>query len=425
LEKKIIDCKDKTKTKNEMIEGKNIICVGFPSWEGDYMKTIVQVLSVLALKNNVLYVDYQHTYKDVVFGFLGKNKAPVKNILGFQKRLNKIDLANGASVQVFTPPPVVPINWMESPGWYERILKLNARKISLAIQEAINELHFYNPIVINAFNPSYGLYLQGDFNEKLLLYYCYDEIGEADWCKKHGARLEEKFIPKVDGVITTSPELQRKKKIMNQNCHLVPNGVDFKHFYHPDQLKKTLHASPNANIQVGYLGSVDNRLDYDLLDKVIKKLPNWHFTFVGRITDESGKQKLSGYSNVSFLGAKPYEKLPDYLYQFDIGIIPFVKNEFTKGILPLKINEYLAAGIPVVTTDFADLKDFGNNIAIANTPESFAQKLKEELENNSEEKIYLRVAMAQENSWENRVQQLSHIIQKLLLEKKKNRQFVS
>lgn len=401
-----------------MIEGKNIVCVGFPSWEGDYMKTIVQILSVLALKNNVLYVDYQHTYKDVVFGFLGKNKTPIKNVLGFQKRLNKIDLANGASVHVLTPPPVVPINWMESSVWYERMLKLNARKISLVVQEAINELHFYNPIVINAFNPSYGLYLQGDFNEKLLLYYCYDEIGEAVWCKKHGARLEEKFIPKVDGVITTSPELQRRKESMNPNCHLVANGVDFAHFYRPNQLKKNLQKSPNATIQVGYLGSVDNRLDYDLLSKVIKSYPEWHFNFVGRITDEAGKQKLSVFPNVFFLGAKPYEELPDYLYQFDIGIIPFVKNEFTKGILPLKINEYLAAAIPVVTTDFADLKDFGDNISIAGNPGLFIQKLKEEVENNTEEKIWQRTTLAQENSWENRVEQLSNIIKKLLKDKK-------
>ena len=60
-----------------MLKGKDIICVSFPNWEGDYMKTIVQVMTIFGKSNRVLYVDYEYTWKDVLFYFLGKQKLPI------------------------------------------------------------------------------------------------------------------------------------------------------------------------------------------------------------------------------------------------------------------------------------------------------------------------------------------------------------
>jgi len=68
---------------------------------------------------------------------------------------------------------------------------------------------------------------------------------------------------------------------------------------------------------------------------------------------------------VVFYGPKKVQDLPAYLKTFSLGIIPFIKNQFTKGIYPLKINEYLAAGIPVVSTNFGYLEDFETIINIA------------------------------------------------------------
>ena len=55
----------------------------------------------------------------------------------------------------------------------------------------------------------------------------------------------------------------------------------------------------------------------------------------------------------------------EYLKEFHIGIIPFVKNEQTAAIYPMKINEYLAAGLGVVATDFAPLSEFGEAIHVS------------------------------------------------------------
>ena len=405
-----------------MIQGKNIICVGFPSWEGDYMKAIVQILSVLAQKNRVLYIDYQHTYKDLAMSVVGKNKAPLKRMLGLAKRCRTIRLANQTEVKVLTLPPVFPINWLPANKLYHWLLGWNSRQIRHSIQKTAEKLEMHNPLVINAFNPTYGIPLINRLEERLLLYYCYDEISHAEWCKKHGARMEAAFAPQADAVIATSEPLQTSKRRYNDQCFLVKNGVNVALFQQALGQRSQYQIKDKPQV-VGYLGTVDDRLDYELLEFCIQKAPNLQFYFVGRVTYPSGKARLSAYDNVHFLGAKSPEQLPKQVAQFDVGIIPFVRNGFTENIYPLKINEYLAAGLPVVTTNFGQLADFQEVITIASQSQDFLQALLlethyPECDDEKQANIQKRVAFAQANSWESRAEELSQIIEEVIEQKK-------
>ena len=404
-----------------MIQGKNIICLGLPAWEGDYMKAIVQILSVLARRNRVLYVEYQYTYKDLITGTIRKNDIPVNRILGFKKRLRTITIEDNSEVNVLTVPPVYPVNWLSDSKVYKILLKQNARKIKKSIRKAMDSLDMHNPLVINAFNPTYGLPLVNQFNEKLLLYYCYDEISHAKWCKKHGTAMEADFARQVDAIITTSDQLLATKKAYNDQCFLVKNGVNLELFQQAYTRKNQLD-DKDKPLVVGYLGTIDDRIDYDLMEHCIKKSPQTQFHFVGRITYPQGKEKLQNYSNVHFLGAQSPDKLPDFVAQFDIGVIPFVSNGFTQSIYPLKINEYLAAGLPVITTNFGILDDFKEVVTIVSQADDFLNTIEQEAaqkndpEANAKTKE-LRIAFAQSNSWENRAEELSQVIEQIIEQK--------
>jgi len=395
-----------------MFEGHDIVCIALPNWEGDYTKSTVKIMSALAEKNRILYVDYPFTVKDVVMKCAGRGEAPVKRMLGIDSRLRTLQTQSRHEVSVLTPPPVLSINWVENGAIYDRLLRVNAAIVKRAVRAAMRTLEMKNPIVINAFNPFMGLPLAGAFNEKLLVYYCYDEITAAQWAGKHGGEIERRFIARTDAVITTSAPLQQAKSEVHNACLLVKNGVDFDLFNAAAERQ-----NPKSDTEVktvGYIGSIDSRLDYQLLARAAEMAPDIHFAYVGRVVSEEAKQRLGGCDNVTFHGPKPADKLPEFLSGFDLGVIPFERSDFNRNVYPLKINEYLAAGKPVVMTDFADLSDFADVVRVEKTDDEFIAGIRAELDADTPSKQKARIEMAMKNSWENRAVQFGDHLDNLL-----------
>ncbi len=388
-----------------MLKDKDIVCISFPNWEGEYMKTIVQMMSVLGRYNRVFYVDYEFTWKDILFYCIGKRDLPILRILGIKNRIRKEKIEENKFVYVFTPPPVLPINWIRGEYIYNQLLRINSWLVQRSIQKSLKKLHIKSPIVINAFNPFFGINMIGAFQESLYLYYCYDEINAAPWSKKHGRRIEQQFLKKVDLVVTTSQGLQQSKKQYNENCHLVKNGVDYSLFSQGKSLKEF-----KEHTVIGYVGSIDDRLDYDLLQYCAKRAPHLVFLFVGRIMNKNLIIELQKMHNVFFVGPKTPKELPNYIATFDVGIIPFVRNEFTKNIYPLKINEYLATGTGAVLTPFANLEEFKEVAIITDDPNTFLKAIEAVSQQKEKQIINQRKEIAKKNSWENRAEQLSQII---------------
>ncbi|MFT7031789.1 MAG: glycosyltransferase involved in cell wall biosynthesis [Cyclobacteriaceae bacterium] len=385
----------------------DIICVSMTTWEGDYMKAVVHMMGNLAKNNRVLFIDYAFTLKDLIKGILGQTNIPVKRMLGLSPRLRTVQY-HGYELQHLTLPPILPVNWINNSFMFDFITNIQGWLISkLSIEKVLASMKFNNPIMINAFNPVMGNSLQKSLNISKSIYYCYDEISAAGWCSKHGQRVEEKFAKQVDIVVVTSTALLESKKKLNPNTVLIKNGVDFDLFHQAAKMVKV-----HANKKIGYIGSLDFRVDYDLLETLIQKRSEYEFMFIGRVMDQRNCERLSAYSNVQFLGSKQPEELPVLLSQIDVAIIPFVKNEFTRNIYPLKINEYLAAGLPVVSTDFADMSDFQELISIENNAHRFIQAIKESM-NDTPSLQLKRIEMAKTNDWSNRTEQLENLISQL------------
>lgn len=392
-----------------MIQNRNFVCLSTSEWGGNYAKTIVEIMSVLARENKVLYVDYQFTWKDLFMSFLGKSHAPKARMLGFRKRLQIVQTADNHNVLLLTPPPIFPVAFLPEGGLYRFLLRCNGRIVSRAVRKAIRQHHMEKDLIhINAFNPAMGEVTAFKFGEKQLIYHCYDEIEAAAWLKKHGGRHERVFMKQAHAVITTSEGLFRKKSPLTNRCFLVKNAVNFDLFY-----KGYSDRTHHSGKRIGYIGSIDDRLDYDLLEHLFKTLPDYHFDFVGRYDYEKGKKILQQFSNVTLHGPHPVGTLPGFLKDFSAGIIPFAINDFNKGIYPLKINEYLATGLPVVMTRFAIVDEFIPVASIAGNKEEFRELLVREIENNSVEKQKARVDFAAANSWEARIEQISDILRQL------------
>lgn len=385
----------------------DIVCVAFPAWEGNYLKSTVQLMTELArLGHRVLYVDYAYTWKDFAQSLMGKGFATWQRMIGVKQRLRTVSLDNGAEMYVLTLPPILPINFLKNTALYDALNAFNGVFIKKAILKAQKTLGITAPTVVNAFNPSLGNLLAGKLNESKLIYYCYDEIGAATWASRHGERLETAFLKKADAVIVTSQSLFDKKSKQNTPCFLIKNGVDYDLFSQKSKNLPTISLEKDKKT-IGYLGSVDERVDYNLLEKLISTTPQYNYVFVGRVTQSAYEKRLSAFPNVNMAGSQPPTTLPAWVQQFDICLIPFLKNELTAGIYPLKINEYLAAGKPVLTTRFSNLSDFESVVHIANDDNDFLQLAQEGFPNTDAKRLQ---QFASQNSWTSRSKEFSKLL---------------
>lgn len=382
----------------------NIVFWSFPSWSDEYIKSTIELAKELAVRHNVLYIDYCYTIKDILIS-KRERAIPVKSIFGKQTGLRKVSLSNSAEISVLSLPPILPFNWISNKRIYGLVETVNGFIVSKRIKHALKEIQFHPDIIVNAFNPFFAKASKKVFDKHPLVYYCYDNIDAAAWAAKHGACLEKEIIQHADAVIFTSDALQINKA-GNSRSFVVNNGADLRAF---EKLPLKGFSQHKTKAIVGYTGCIDNRLNYQLLSEVISQNPNLQFEFIGPVTSNEA-YKLKAFPNVTFHGSIKPTELALAMQHFDAGIIPFIKNDFTSGIYPMKANEYLALGIPVIATDFARLNDLNNYIEIAYNAKEFSSMLNLSLKNDSEIKHQERRRKAKENSWENKSLQFETIL---------------
>lgn len=389
-----------------MNEHKNIICISQTTWYGEFTKSTVQLLSLLAAKNTIFFVEYPFTVKDVIMSILGKQRAQVARMFGFKKRIQTIKTPFETTINHLVMPPMLSIDFIKNEKLFQFFFKINALIYRYYLKKIIKKYQLVNPIIITAYNPMYGSAMTGKLNEFLHIYYCYDGMDT----QRHRSRIydiENEFCKKVDGIITTSDYLNSEKLKLNNECFIVKNGVDFNLFV--PHAKKSVSEN-TLEKKVGYIGTLDFRFDIDIMEYAIRNLPKIKFEFTGYLLNHQIIERLSIYENVSFFSSVKAEEVPKLLSKYDAGIIPYKMDEVNKNIYPLKINEYLAVGVPVIMTDFANLTDFKNMVSFGKTKELFKELIEYEINNDTSLKIEQRILFAKQNSWEGRAKEFETIL---------------
>jgi glycosyltransferase involved in cell wall biosynthesis len=389
----------------------SIICISQTPWEGTFQKAAVQLMTELAARHRVLYVDYPYTLKDIWLGLRGHRPVPIGRMLRWQDPLTRIELANNWAVHVWTPPAMLPINWLPNDP-HDQLLRNNAGRLLTGLRSVMSQLKMKKPLIVNTLNPVLGLPMLGQLNEAATVYYCFDEITAGDWIGRHGYRYEQTYLQRVDAVVTTSEALRQTKSANQPNTFCVKNGANVALFHDAYNLAR---AQPPQRPVVGYLGSADNRIDIDIVEHCARTLPDVGFQFLGEVHEPLLQTRLAGLTNVEFLTPRPAAELPPVVAGWSAGMIPFICNDHTYTIYPLKINEYLAAGLPVVTTPFSPLDEFGTVIERANSPEAFVRAIRRALADTDPARVQARLNMARGNSWAMRAVEFEAVLDQLAL----------
>lgn len=392
---------------------KNIVCISNTTWEGFYTKSTVQLMSLLAKSNRVLFVEYPFTIKDLIATLLGKARAPIARMLGLKPRIVTKNSTFSTDVYQLILPPMLPFAAFKSGPLYNLLLKINAGIYTRSVKRAMKKLGMdEDPMCVNAYNAIYGTHLLGKLNEVLHVFYCYDGPDVRRYGEK-AVVADQELAQKADGLIVTSDFLADSMRHLSPGVSVVKNGVDFKMF--------NAHAKTeprnSTRKKVGYIGSIDHRFDFETVEYSIQKLPDYEFEFVGDQMNKEVADKLAKYPNVTFYPPVKAHEVPALLRNCDVGLIPYLCTEYTKNIYPLKINEYLSVGVPVVLTSFAVLPDFDGIVSFTTNKEEFLQAIVDEVEKDSEERILNRIEFAENTSWENRAILFDETLEKYVANK--------
>jgi glycosyltransferase involved in cell wall biosynthesis len=229
---------------------------------------------------------------------------------------------------------------------------------------------------------------------------------------------EARLIASVDQVFIHSRALLEKKGAINPHTTWVPNGVDYRAYARPVDEPRDL--APIARPRIGYTGHIKKQLDWALLRRLAERHPQWSFVFVGARHEHPEMlpaiEELSSRRNVHFLGRKSVEELAAYPQHFDVCMMPYQADDYTKYIYPLKLHEYLASGRPTVGTRIRSLEDFTEVVALAGTLDEWSAAIVRALEPEAEsvERRTARLGVARQHDWQLLVRRIAETIARRL-----------
>jgi glycosyltransferase involved in cell wall biosynthesis len=125
-------------------------------------------------------------------------------------------------------------------------------------------------------------------------------------------------------------------------------------------------ARADGKFRLIYHGTVARRHGVEIalgaLRRINGQIPNLEFLIIGggddleRIKGLVGSMGLQTY--VRFVEPVPVERLPDYLQQADLGLVPLVYDSFTRYMLPLKLLEYVRMDIPAIVSETETIRAY-------------------------------------------------------------------
>ena len=397
-----------------MIQGKDIVCVSSLDWDAHWTSK-QQIMHLLAQGSRILYVEEPIT-------MLAPLKVPARwrRWGALMPRLRHPE----PNVWTLATPPLLPFG-----NKRPCVNRLNQKIVARYLRWAMRKLSFGGDHLLWTYLPTSGALVDSLYGRRsrggptLLLYHCVDEHSafKGYFMSAEVVRgYDDDLTRRADLVITTSDNLRKSRELHNTNTHTVINAADvelFNRALKPDlAVPADLAALPTPRL--GVVGVHDYRLDLDALEALTQADPSWQVVLIGPLKPgQVDEARLRRLPSVHLLGGKPREELPAYLKGLDVALIPYVPGELTRNIFPLKLFEYLAAGLPVVAGGLPELRRFEGVIGLAGKVADYAPLVRAALGQKGSEQRAARVALAAQNSWAHRVDEISALVEQALAQK--------
>jgi glycosyltransferase involved in cell wall biosynthesis len=264
-----------------------------------------------------------------------------------------------ARLHVFSPPSVLP--GARSIGLFNR---LNYRLVASQLRSFLQR---------KGLRPSAAVATFPDQIDALTHFpgvpLVYDLMDEPDLFlrasqKPRYARMHSALLARASSLVVSARVLLDRHGSAVQRAVWISNGVREELF---DHLRAATPIPVLANLpgpRIGYVGMISHWFDFAAVAAIAQRVPSGSVVLVGP-TDVT-PPKLP--PNVVFTGPVPHDRLASVLAGFDVGLIPFIRSRAIDAVNPVKLYEYLAAGVPVLASDFEEIRQYRPLVRVYRDP---------------------------------------------------------
>lgn len=329
-------------------------------------------------------------------------RAPKINLVDFRRILSKVtalfDIHASAANRLYQgsvgrvtriKPRVLP--------WHHISIAVNYNKrwLNKAISAALGHEHAADRILLTA-NPVVAYYSDALTFDRIV-YLRLDDYSEYPGCDPAlVADAEAKIYAQADLIVATARALLPGQPFACKSRYL-PQGVQTDAFI-------GVPVQPSREPVLGFFGSIARWLDFDLIESVAERAPDWQLEFIGK--PDYVPASMRKFDNIKILPPAPFDDLWRRISHWAAAWIPFKINDLTVGVNPLKVREYLAAGLPTHCTPLPEVSDLRNQIFVTSDAEQVVAWLWQSLRGDSVELRKKRRAGVENESWKARANAL-------------------
>ncbi len=275
------------------------------------------------------------------------------------------------------------------PGWMKRFPKLGMRPIARSIRRWRRQRELRSTTLVITY--PYYAHLADLIQPDQLVYLNLDDYG-LYWPdrKSEIERLENEVVRRADVTACVAQvrveELVRRVPEAGDRIRHLPHGAPSIFRTKPRKAdERPAELDKLSGPVLGYVGGLEDRVDWVLLDRIAAELPDATLLLVGnrpRPPRRSGLQDESMVRcikrpNVRCTGWRSQQELGPYLHSFDLSLIPYrADHPFNHASCPTKIMDYMASGKPIVSTSIPECRHYPGLIEVAEDHDSFLRILR-------------------------------------------------
>ncbi|MDR3632814.1 MAG: glycosyltransferase [Isosphaeraceae bacterium] len=276
-------------------------------------------------------------------------------------------------------------------GWMKSFPALGMRPIGRSIRSWWREHAPAGRLALVMTYPHY-LYLRDIVKPDYQIYFNIDDYTQywPRWAQRVSV-LEQQAVREADVTVCVSrlraEELRAAVPAAAERIRHLPHGsptnmLSEHPWDHPATPPADLAAMPRPLL--GYVGNLEDRVDWRLLDRLSAAFPHGSVVVVGKALP---KQRGAWYAdcerflarpNVHALGWRPQDVIHEYNRSFDVCLIPYrTDHPFNRACSPTKIMDYMSTGRPIVSTALPECRLYDQLFHVAADEAEFIDAVRE------------------------------------------------